>query len=498
MKSSDTYSEYELAVLEEWQMQILEKCRKTDPQFYLKLFLTQQIGQLSVKIFGNLNIFDYIKVCLHVIYLKLHKKSQLSIFDVTSLEFITKLIGKKAIKLFFSDQLQSEKNSNNYSVRRLRHLVNLKMPGESSRKILNLFESDLKVFSKTEGLVVNQLDGEVVETNSQGFFRKYLTSWQPFEYISVDFTGLIFVDGSLVINDPGADLSQDFVSGFWEHVIGHPNNSKFATTKDPQILENVYESNAVIGVGRSASNYWHCVMEYIPAITKAIQESGFKRVVWSASSPATATEILRTILPEIELIELKAKQRIHVSNGIVPLLGTASFDDMRFPTIDWCGMDFENILSTYSGFNDSMPRTIAGKRILLLRSANVLYRKVRNFQDLVNDAELLGFEVIDPAQLSLIEQIQIFQTSDEIWSFGGAVWANLIFANKETKFVNLVSRPMSLYLVHRYFAKIKNLKMKTFILDSDANFEPWTSFRDYMHRDIAYKSGDLQRIILLS
>lgn len=498
MKNSVPFSDYESAVLKEWQLQILEKRERNKPAFFVKLFFAQHAGSRTLDVLSNLNTFDYFKMSLQIAHLKLVKKSRLSIFDIATLERMSKFVGKRAMRRLFLKQLTNEDAREDFYLRRLRHMLNLLMADESMRKIVNLTEPVSGSVRKLDAQGVYELDGKVVYSNSPAEIKTFKASWESVASISLDSFGRLFSDKELIINDPGAELSQGFVSGYWNHVVSHPDKAKFATINhvaDPHVI---YETKAVAGVGRCSSNYWHCVMEYIPALKKCVLESGYTKIIWSKNSPSAATELLRALLPDIELIELEDGQQVHISDAIIPIYGAASFDSMKIPENDRCGMDFENVLASYSDFSPSASEITFGRRVLLVRNVDVAYRKIHNYDDLISDAQILGLEVIDPTELSLQEQIQIFQTCEEIWSFGGAVWANLVFANKETKFFNLVSRPMSLYLVHRYFATIKNLQMKTFVLGSVAMPSPWMSFRDFMHIDISYKSGDLQRIKNLS
>ena len=498
MKKDVSFSSYEIKVLEEWQSQILQGREKNKPLFFTKLFFSQHIGSRSFRIAGKLNLLDYFKMLLQIVRLKLIRKSRLSIFDIATLEYMARYIGKRAMRSLFLNKLKNEGVREDYYLRRLRHMLDLLMPGESMQRIVNLIGPSSMSLRRIDAQMVYELDGKVVATNSPAFIDAFPTSWKLVESLTLDSFGRLFNNNELFINDPGAELSQDFVSGYWQHIVSHPVNSEMATIIRDVAPQMTHESHAVAGVGRCSLNYWHCVMEYIPAIKKAVLETGCKKVIWSRNSPSAATELMRSVLPEVDVIELDEGQQVQITNAVVPIFGASSFDSMKLPENIRCGMDFENILNTYSGFDQTSSEIVSGRRVILLRKDDVSYRKIDNFSNLINDANLLDLEIIDPAQLTLQEQIQIFQTSEEIWSFGGAVWANLVFANKETKFFNLVSRPMSLYLVHRYFATIKDLQMKTFVLGSGAMPRPWMSFRDYMHIDIAYKSGDLQRIRNLS
>jgi capsular polysaccharide biosynthesis protein len=99
----------------------------------------------------------------------------------------------------------------------------------------------------------------------------------------------------------------------------------------------------------------------------------------------------------------------------------------------------------------------------------------------------LGFTIINPSHLSLIEQIAAFSNASIIVGYGGAAWANLLFVRPDTKIVSIVSRASVTNDVHLQISRLLGLEFTRLICDlAEVKFEKFYSyifFRDFVHSD---------------
>ena len=494
LNRNSKYSTYENRIILGWQYIISQQSQKFRPSLYLKAFFNVSLGSPKLGL-SKISTFDAIKICQKMFKYLISN----SVLDSNDLEVVGLAIKFRfAVRFLWKRVLIRNLNlnpnlKNLYSIRKIRHALKIIYPDEQFYKLTKLFEKSNVKFREIPPLPLFRLDGTKLYSNNKNTIKSYDSSWIKKTDVFFDCKGRILSEQEILINDPGADLLNDFVAGFWESLVSHPSNSKMVTVKKIESSKRIISSEAIIGFGRCASNYWHCVMEYIPALVKCVIESGCNTVVWSESSPISTTKLLRILLPKINFIFLKEGEVIHLKEAVIPVFGTTCFDSSVALPSSLCGLDTENILSTYSSLRLNAHKS-GVERFLLIRSSDANYgKKLLNYDKLIYDANLLGLNVIDPARLSIQEQVKIFQSGDEIWSFGGSVWANLVFAGPKTRFINIVTNPMSIFLVHRYFALINNLNMKTFVIGNREPFDLET-FRDYMHVDLEYQSGDLIRI----
>lgn len=92
---------------------------------------------------------------------------------------------------------------------------------------------------------------------------------------------------------------------------------------------------------------------------------------------------------------------------------------------------------------DNMVASVAGAHVRRLYvSRKGLHRGVRNEEDLTAFLATLGFLCVDPAEMTLLEQIKLFRNAECVVGVLGAGMTNIMFCSKGTKIINLAPTGM--------------------------------------------------------
>ena len=385
----------------------------------------------------------------------------------------------KDIEEFTRNMATTGVSISDFQYRKLRHISGLVTDAEKTVTVKRFFRKKGFRFVPRYPILFN---GKATYSNRIGFARSYSPELVCIQNAQVFGTGIVLSNGQLWIGDPAADPVEDFVSGLWNRVSGHKLKSDTATLliEPSEKIQTITE--AVQGIGRVPSNYWHLIIEYIPAIAKAITQSGCKTVLWSSQSPESALTALELLYPDLKIIKVGPGQHVEVEKLHQMSFSHATWDSPLRAPLESCGFTAMPIKALYSPLTRNSRRQSSqfyGAKVLLTRGSSL--RLVTGLDEFIDHSRHLGFIILDPTKLSLQEQCEIFQNAEIVASFGGAVWANLVFAHPKLKTLNFISQSMSWYLGHRHIAKTLGVRMITVAMDNDPVAPQYTSFSDEIH-----------------
>lgn len=339
------------------------------------------------------------------------------------------------------------------------------------------------------GLRVHK-DGSSFSTNRISLVSGYRQSFLRLRQARVTGTGLILREDELWIGDPASDPVEEFVSGWWHLVVGHKSvPDKAAILVGQEHRQHLEVPSAVNGIFRNSANYWHQLIEYIPAISRAVKESGCKSVLWSTLAPENARKALNSICPGLEFIYVPPGMDAKVETLYLCSLTTSTWDSTLRPPVESCGYSAKSISSLYLNNSSIPPRsrsTFRNKKFVLIRESK--NRRAINGNIFLSEAVKRGFEPLNLSRLDFDEQHDLFQNASVIAGFGGAEWANLVLANSEVKILNFVSESMSWFLGHRNIGHSLGVNMNTIVLRNMPTQNQ--SFLDSIHTPVLVKPGD--------
>jgi capsular polysaccharide biosynthesis protein len=195
----------------------------------------------------------------------------------------------------------------------------------------------------------------------------------------------------------------------------------------------VVNQDVLFAINSFCASYGHFVLTTLPIVFSFLYEirAGTLKVLIPDGTPKWMTSILLEIgLPEAALLCLP-NQPYQFRSAIASNILDASNTRAPHP----------NSLHWASGLQDREREcTPSEHRIFVKRSlsGNLSSRTISNEEDVTRALKLVGFEVVEPATMSLHEQAEAFRGADVIVSPHGSTFANLIFCRPGTKVLDLM------------------------------------------------------------
>jgi capsular polysaccharide biosynthesis protein len=200
----------------------------------------------------------------------------------------------------------------------------------------------------------------------------------------------------------------------------------------PQLIEGTV---AFLSVRWGQWNYFHWMFDLVTRI-HLLQKSGInldsinKFVVNSLEYPYQR-ETLETLgIPQKKISESRTLPHIKAEKLVVPSLPYPSAYRKAKWACDFLQKSFVPITVS--------PTNKKPERIYISR-AHASYRRVINEQEILNFLEPLGFKSIILETMSVLEQATLFASARAIIAPHGAGLTNLVFCQRETKFIEMFS-----------------------------------------------------------
>jgi capsular polysaccharide biosynthesis protein len=89
-------------------------------------------------------------------------------------------------------------------------------------------------------------------------------------------------------------------------------------------------------------------------------------------------------------------------------------------------------------FLESAPTDSRPRRRIFLSRADAGYRQLRNERELYPLLQAFDFEIVSPGKLDVLAQAKLFSEAEIIAGPAGAAFANLVFAPKSTRVIEIV------------------------------------------------------------
>lgn len=285
------------------------------------------------------------------------------------------------------------------------------------------------------------------------------SSWIKISNCEISGLGILLAEGKLIDDDPVHNPSRGFVAGRWPKVIGSSSKLDQAVLVD--FIEPYFHvSDAISLLNRVPNNYYHWLIETLPRllILEKLVSPSIPLLV-PKQIHSTSLEALK-LITDRELIFLENNQVISVTNCFIP--GPVIFhsdstitnwaDELKINTkvIEL----FRNQI--LSALRENVPNVLCSDKIFVQRGMK--FRGLMNQKSIALLAIKSGYEVIDPIELSFLEQVKLFSAAKEIITCGGAVMSNFLFCSSDTKIANIYSEQISDYPTPAVLASISGAK----------------------------------------
>lgn len=311
--------------------------------------------------------------------------------------------------------------------------------------------------------------------------------------------GLICGDNSIFSLDP-AFGECEFQAGLWDKVTVNSDLKICTLNGNLKTLTPTGRVEMALDLtGRCSSNFWHFVCEYLPRIVNANDLPTDLPILISSETPLTCQALLSNFFPKNEKYTVNPNSWVEVGKLISPKFITKCLDSgNEFPEAKFSWVD-ENYLRALKKMNSAYvvsSNFSHADRIYLKRNS-----RNRTLEDEYRLEDLLinyGFEIISPETLSIDEQISIFRQAKILVGVGGAIWANLIFANPELIAISLLSTASAPNDVHLQLSQLLDINFHRVICPtlSEKDYQIFSRilYRDYAHSSFVINDAALNEL----
>ena len=276
--------------------------------------------------------------------------------------------------------------------------------------------------------------------------------------------------------DPWSSPKLDSAYGLLNPVFTGFKHRNFALGHFSKSSHKLLLGDYAVIFGRYPNNFWHFVCEYLPKLRNV--------------RAGQIVLIPRNLRPDFLSFLLGLLENLSLKYLIIPK-GAVKFRNLVFiePAVfsvrnQVFSIDVESIIwlrTKLLEINRMAPTFLSkndGEVYFLLRKSP---RRVIRDKELVRMAKMNGYLLVDPGELSLKQQIEIFQGAKAIIGYPGANWANLIFAHQDLIIYNIVSESASSGTLHQLVSEVSNCVFLNVCFDKKDFF---------LSAEISYKSLD--------
>lgn len=209
------------------------------------------------------------------------------------------------------------------------------------------------------------------------------------------------------------------------HQFGKPHDHHrlFAPT-GMRFRPKITQINATVAslAGRSSDNYFHWLWDHLPRLALLQEKPDLYYI--DNSKPWQRDLLSRVGLDPSQILSTAEFRAIQAKRLVVP-----SYPDFCAPLCPWVGRFFRDHFPPKAGVERS------GRIYISRRDA--LWRKVVNEEEVIRFLKPLGFEPVALGELTVGEQIDLFQRAEWIVAPHGAGLANIAFCQPGTRVVEI-------------------------------------------------------------
>jgi hypothetical protein len=280
---------------------------------------------------------------------------------------------------------------------------------------------------------VNQ--NEIITTNNIPIIRNLkiglVKNEEKLTYINLENSSLLH--GTLVLKDYSISYVDE-------------NNSIDTTSWPTNLVCNIQDSLLVVGCARnyqptipkaiffgSSTSWYHFLIEILPRFLnyKAVNYNEYV-VVFRGEIPDSIRKIL----------EIIGFNKIHTmfDGDQVNVEALITIQDFRFIKSDSL-RDRKLDLVLVRDFLLTLSSNFYGPNLIYLIRSKALFRPMYQRKYFLNKLAKIGFEIVNPEELSLTEQINLFHNAKILVSESGAALTNILLLPKSCKVVEIHPMP---------------------------------------------------------
>jgi capsular polysaccharide biosynthesis protein len=193
------------------------------------------------------------------------------------------------------------------------------------------------------------------------------------------------------------------------------------------------EADVIFAFNSFSSSFGHYLLTSLPIVLSFRDEikDGFLKAVVPPDLPEWMTRhLLELGIEERSLLRIAAAPH-RFRSAIVSNILDAS--NTRAPN--------PNTIGLLRSLIENAPRPDSRKRKIYVKrssSGNLSSRTISNEADVIDAMTRTGFDIVEPAKMTLIEQVRAFDQADIVVSAHGSTLANLVFCRPNTRVLDLM------------------------------------------------------------
>ena len=245
----------------------------------------------------------------------------------------------------------------------------------------------------------------------------------------------IVQDDHWVVIDSTCSPYQHFVAGHWQFLDGISRKAQSISLRLPSNPKSVHLEKAIYLIGRCDENWFHLIMDTLPRYLFMNKIGRDVPVLIRSDLPTTSIEFLRRVISN-PLILVKIDVRVKVKT-LYFLAGRSTTYDTR-PRLKVPQVDFSPKAISLTRHLVMRTMTVASptkcpKRFYLPRESK--YRNLLNSRKIFETLEAAEFQRVEVNQDFFRFQQVFFNNAKVIIAPGGAILANMIFMNAESRLI---------------------------------------------------------------
>lgn len=273
--------------------------------------------------------------------------------------------------------------------------------------------------------------------------------WLRLEDALVQDGGTVLAKGELVAYEPAADPTLDFVAGQWDSILGSRRRPTTALVRHRERADRRFDSGVLLS-GRNDNNWYHWLIEYLPrALQLDASIPDDAPFVVSIRTPQSGLDALAT-LSSRDVVRLESRFAHHFDTLHVLAPPVRVLDTTQVPWKDGLAMNPEPLRAARKIWTGDLS---AGTEKVFLRRHSA-HRGLLNEAELVEIAKAHGLTVLDPGQLTWIEQVEVFSTAALVVGASGAVMGNYLLMPAGSEILAITSQPLSDFILPAAIAHV--------------------------------------------
>jgi tetratricopeptide (TPR) repeat protein len=292
-------------------------------------------------------------------------------------------------------------------------------------------------------------------------------------------------------------LSDDAANSKFRDFINYEGQKPVIAHKNDLFLIDVEGYNVKqieIGIwlsGYASDAFGHWLPDFLTKLQFFMEHPNYESIpiIVDAEMPRVHMDLL-SLITKNEIIKISRNEMFRVSTLVVApspcfypvLLKPNDLPIHGYNSLSPRGLNFVRGLAT-----KGLQRIDSQKRRIYISRKNTSYRKLANEDDVFEEIKRYGFEIVFPEQMSVMEQINLFQSAEWIVSPHGSALINVIYCEPGVKI--LILSQSNVFNFGNYLGPVRALGYHPELLTSKSDHS------NFKHEDFRIEPSEVAKAL---